>query len=150
MHRARNLPGHAAPEQRAAVAAVVRTILARDTEAGAFARRDKVSGALRAEHDRPGAPMDASREDVLAYTDYPEEHRARIAGTNPPERVNEEIERRADVAGIFPNDEAVVRLVGAPMLEQPDERAVGRRYLGLGSLARLADTDPHGPPASAA
>ena len=141
VHRARGLPGHAAPEQRAAVAAMVRTILARDTEAEALARRDEVADALRAEHDRLGA---------LAHADYPEEHRARVAGTNPLERVNKEVKRRADVVGILPNDEAVVRLVGALTLEQSDERAVGRRYLGLGSLARLADTDPHGPPASAA
>lgn len=86
--------------------------------------------------------MDASREDVLTYMDYPKEHWAQIASTNPLERVNKEIKRRADVVGIFPNDEAVVRLVGALMLEQSDEWAVSRRYFSLESLASLADTDP--------
>ena len=81
---------------------------------------------------------------------YPKEHWAQIASTNPLERVNKEIKRRADVVGIFPNDEAVIRLVGALMLEQSDEWAVSRRYFSLESLARLADTDPHGPPALAA
>ncbi len=71
--------------------------------------------------------MYASREDVLTYMDYPKEHWAQIASTNPLERVNKEIKRRADVVGIFPNDEAVVRLVGALMLEQSDEWAVSRR-----------------------
>jgi putative transposase len=150
VHWARNLLGHAAPKQRAAVAAMIRTIFAQDTKAEAFAQWDKVADALRAKHDKLGALMDASREDVLAYMDYPEEHWAQIASTNPLERVNKEIKRRADVVGIFPNDEAVVRLVGALMLEQSDEWAVSRRYFSLESLARLADTDPHGPPALAA
>jgi transposase-like protein len=142
--------GHAAPKQRAAVAAMIRTIFAQDTKAEAFAQWDKVADALRAKHDKLGALMDASREDALAYMDYPKEHWAQIASTNPLERVNKEIKRRADVVGIFPNDEAVIRLVGALMLEQSDEWAVSRRYFSLESLARLADTDPHGPPALAA
>src|SRR4249920_819333 len=140
VHWARNLLGHAAPKQRAAVAAMIRTIFAQDTKAEAFAQWDKVADALRAKHDRLGALMDASREDVLTYMDYPKEHWAQIASTNPLERVNKEIKRRADVVGIFPNDEAVVRLVGALMLEQSDEWAVSRRYFSLQSLARLADT----------
>jgi transposase-like protein len=140
VHWARNLLGHAAPKQRAAVAAMIRTIFAQDTKAEAFAQWDKVADALRAKHDRLGALMDASREDVLAYMDYPKEHWAQIASTNPLERVNKEIKRRADVVGIFPNDEAVIRLVGALMLEQSDEWAVSRRYFSLESLARLADT----------
>ena len=142
VHWARNLLGHAAPKQRAAVAAMIRTIFAQDTKAEAFAQWDKVADALRDKHDKLGALMDASREDVLAYMDYPKEHWAQIASTNPLERVNKEIKRRADVVGIFPNDEAVIRLVGALMLEQSDEWAVSRRYFSLESLARLADTDP--------
>lgn len=72
----------------------------------------------------------------------PQEHWAQTAWTNPLERVKKEIKRRADVVGIFPNDEAVIRLVGALMLEQSDEWAVSRRYFSLESLARLADTHP--------
>ena len=86
--------------------------------------------------------MDASREDVLTYMDYPKEHWPQIASTKPLERLNKEIKRRADVVGIFPNDEAIIRLVGALMLEQSDEWAVSPRYFSLESLARLADTDP--------
>ena len=150
VHWARNLLGHAAPKQRAAVAAMVRTIFAQDTKAEAIAQWDKVADALRERHAKLGALMDASREDVLTYMDYPEEHWAQIASTNPLERVNKEIKRRADVVGIFPNDEAVIRLVGALMLEQSDEWAVSRRYFSLESLARLADTHPTQLPAVAA
>ncbi len=85
--------------------------------------------------------MDASREDVLAYMSFPREHWAQIASTNPLERLNGEIKRRSDVVGIFPNDRAVVRLIGALMLEQNDEWAVSRRYLSLESLSVLSD-DP--------
>ena len=150
VHWARNLLGHATPKQRAAVAAMIRTIFAQDSKAEAIVQWDKVADALRAKHDRLGAFMDASREDVLTYMDYPKEHWAQIASTNPLERLNKEIKRRADVVGIFPNDEAIIRLVGALMLEQSDEWAVSRRYFSLESLARLADTDPVKLPAVAA
>ena len=142
VHWARNLLAHVGAKQRAAVAAMIRTIFTQETKAEAFAQWDKVADALRDKHDRLGTLMDASREDVLTYMDYPKEHWAQIASTNPLERVNKEIKRRADVVGIFPNDEAVVRLVGALMLEQSDEWAVSRRYFSLESLASLADTDP--------
>ena len=83
--------------------------------------------------------MDAAREDVLAYTAFPREHWPQIASTNPLERLNGEIKRSTDVVGIFPNAAAIVRLVGALMLEQNDEWAVSRRYMSLESLAVLSD-----------
>lgn len=73
--------------------------------------------------------------------------RTRSSASTPLERVNKEIKRRADVVSIFPNDEAVIRPVGALMLEQSDEWAVSRHYFSLESLARLVDTEPYGPPA---
>jgi putative transposase len=150
VHWARSLLAHVGAKQRAAVAAMIRTIFTQETKAEAFAQWDKVADALRDKHDKLGALMDAAREDVLTYMDYPKEHWAQIASTNPLERVNKEIKRRADVVGIFPNDEAVIRLVGALMLEQSDEWAVSRRYFSLESLASLADTDPPKLPAVAA
>ena len=150
VHWARSLLAHVGAKQRASVAAMIRTIFTQETKAEAFAQWDKVADALRGKHDKLGALMDAAREDVLTYMDYPKEHWAQIASTNPLERVNKEIKRRADVVGIFPNDEAVIRLVGALMLEQSDEWAVSRRYFSLESLASLADTDPHRLPAVAA
>jgi len=85
--------------------------------------------------------MDGAREDVLSYMAFPREHWPQIASTNPLERLNGEIKRRADVIGIFPNDRAVIRLVGALMLEQNDEWAVSRRYISLESLGAMSD-DP--------
>jgi hypothetical protein len=78
--------------------------------------------------------MDASRDDVLAYMYFPREHRAQIASTNPLECVNREIKRRADVVGIFPNDDAIIRLVGALMLETSADRTVARRCMSLETL----------------
>jgi len=150
VHWARSLLAHVGAKQRAAVAAMIRTIFTQETKAEAFAPWDKVADALRDKHDKLGALMDAAREDVLTYMDYPKEHWAQIASTNPLERLNKEIKRRADVVGIFPNDEAVIRLVGALMLEQSDEWAVSRRYFSLESLASLADTDAPKLPAVAA
>ncbi|PRX29379.1 Transposase, Mutator family [Meinhardsimonia xiamenensis] len=83
--------------------------------------------------------MDSSRNDVLAYMSFSREYWAQIASTNPLERVNREVKRRSDVIGIFPNDEAIVRLVGALMLETNDEWAMARRCMSLETLARVTD-----------
>ena len=92
-----------------------------ETKADAEAQWDTVADALREKIERLGTFMDASRDDVLAYMDFPREHWAQISSTNPLERVNREIKRRADVIGIFRNDGAIIRLVGALMLETNDE-----------------------------
>ena len=83
-----------------------------------------------------------SEPDVLAYMTFPKEHRAKLHSTNPIERLNGEIKRRTEVVGIFPNEEAITRLVGAILLEQNDEWAVQRsRYMTLETMAPLSD-DP--------
>jgi putative transposase len=86
--------------------------------------------------------LDEADTDVLAYMTFPATHRAKLHSTNPLERLNGEIKRRTEVVGIFPNEDAIVRLVGAILLEQNDEWAVQRaRYMTLENIAPMRD-DP--------
>ena len=141
VHWLRNALAHVPAKQRPAVVAMLRTIFAQDSAEAAHAQWRQVADALRDRFPRLAELMDGARDDVLAYMTFPREHWPQIASTNPLERLNGEIKRRADVVGIFPNDRAVVRLVGALMLEQNDEWAVSRRYMSLESLTALSD-DP--------
>ena len=137
VHWLRNALAHVPPKQRPAAVAMLKTIFAQDSAEAAHAQWRQVTDALRERFPKLAELMEASREDVLAYMTFPREHWPQIASTNPLERLNGEIKRRTDVVGIFPNDRAVVRLVGALMLEQNDEWAVSRRYMSLESLAPL-------------
>jgi putative transposase len=141
VHWMRNAMAHLAPKQRPAVVAMLKTIFAQETAEAAREQWASVADALRERCPKLVALMDRSREEVLVYMSFPREHWGQIASTNPLERLNGEIKRRADVVGIFPNDRAVIRLVGALMLEQNDEWAVSRRYMPLESLSSLSD-DP--------
>ena len=141
VHWMRNALAHAGPKQRPAVVALLKTIFAQESAEAARDQWGKVADALREKYPKLAAMMDEARDDVLAYMDFPREHWAQIASTNPIERLNGEVKRRSDVVGIFPNDKAVVRLVGALMLEQNDEWAVCRRYMTLEGLKPVSD-DP--------
>ena len=139
IHWMRNALAHAPAKQRTAVAAMLKTVFAQESKADAENQWAVVADALREKQPKLGALMDNSRDDVLAYMSFPREHWTQIASTNPLERVNREVKRRADVIGIFPNDAAIIRLVGALMLETNDEWAVARRYMSLETLARVTD-----------
>jgi putative transposase len=138
VHWMRNALAHAAPKQRPAVIAMIKTIFAQETAEAAHQQWQQVADACREKFPKLAGMMDNSREDVLAYMGFPKKHWAQISSTNPLERVNKEIKRRADVIGIFPNDAAVIRLVGALMLEQNDEWAVSRRYMTLETLGSVS------------
>ena len=150
VHWLRNALAHVPPKQRPAAVAMLKTIFAQESAEAAHAQWRQVTDALRERFPKLAELMEASREDVLAYMTFPREHWPQIASTNPLERLNGEIKRRTDVVGIFPNDRAVVRLVGALMLEQNDEWAVSRRYMSLESLAALGDDPVRRLPAVAA
>ena len=139
VHWMRNALSHVPAKQRPAVTAMIKTIFAQESAADAHAQWNSVADALRERAPRLAELMDEAREDVLAYTAFPKEHWPQIASTNPLERLNGEIKRRCDVVGIFPCDRALLRLVGALLLEQNDEWAVSRRYMSLESLAALSD-----------
>ncbi len=141
VHWMRNALAHVSAKQRPGVIAMIKTIFAQETAQELRAQWKVISDALRDRAPRLAEMMDEARDDVLAYTVYPKEHWPQIASTNPRERLNREIKRRADVVGIFPNDRAVVRLAGALMLEQNDEWAVSRRYMSLESITAVSN-DP--------
>ena len=100
----------------------------------------QVADQLRAKRPKLAALLDEAEVDVLAFLNFPKEHWDKISSTNPIERVNGEIKRRTDVVGIFPNEDAVIRLVGAILMEQHDEWAVQRsRYMTLAGIAPVSD-----------
>jgi putative transposase len=147
VHWMRNLLGRVPTGQRSMVAALLRTIFAQDTREAAHEQWRKVADGLRERFARVAELMDGAEHDVLAHRAFPKEHWPQLASTNPLERLNGEIKRRTNVVGIFPNAEAVVRLVGAILLEQNDEWAVARRYMTLESIRPGADTAPVSLPA---
>ena len=123
------------------VAALLRTIFAQDSQEAAHEQWRKVADSLRKRFPKLAALMDGAEHDVLAHRAFPIAHWAQIASTNPLERLNAEIKRRTNVVGIFPNEAAIVRLVGAILLEQNDEWSVQRRYMSLETLRGNGDND---------
>ena len=90
--------------------------------------------------------MDEAEHDVLAYLTFPSQHRTKLHSTNPLERLNKEVKRRADVVGIFPNEESIVRLIGAVLLEANDEWQLQHRYMQVEAMSEL-DAPPADTPA---
>ncbi|SMX56420.1 Putative transposase (fragment) [Bradyrhizobium sp. ORS 285] len=150
VHFMRNALAHAGKSGRRVVSAFIATAFAQDDAEAAKAQWRKVADQIRPNVPKLAALMDEAEPDVLAYMSFPAQHRAKLHSTNPIERVNGEIKRRTEVVGIFPNEEAIVRLVGAILLEQNDEWAVQRaRYMTLETIAPLSDDPIAGLPAVA-
>ena len=138
VHFMRNALAHAGKAQRRIVSAWIGTAFAQDDAEAARKQWRQVADQARPRISKLAALMDHAEADVLAYMGFPAQHRTKIHSTNPLERLNGEIKRRSEVVGIFPNEAAVIRLVGALLLEQNDEWAVQRaRYMTLETIAPL-------------
>jgi len=142
VHFMRNALAHAPKGQRQMVAALIRTAFAQETEADARRQWRVVADQLRVKLPKIAKLMDEAEHDVLAFMAFPKAHRLQIHSTNPLERLNAEVKRRTDVVGIFPNEPAITRLVGALLLEQNDEWQLQRRYMQLEGLQQLTDNQP--------
>ena len=148
VHFMRNALAHAGKSGRRVVSAFIATAFAQDDAGAAHAQWRAVADQLRPKLPKLSAFLDEAENDVLAYMDFPREHRLKLHSTNPLERLNGEIKRRTDVVGIFPNEAALIRLVGAILLEQNDEWAVQRsRYMTLETIAPMSDDPPVSLPA---
>ncbi len=141
VHFMRNALAHVGKTQQTIVVSYIRTAFSQETEEAARAQWRKVAEGLRPKAPKLAELMDAAEDDVLAHMAYPKELRTKLHSTNPLERLNKEIKRRTNVVGIFPNEDAVTRLIGALMLEQNDEWAVTRRYMSMESVADLCKPD---------
>jgi putative transposase len=142
VHFMRNVLAHAGRSGRRVVSAFIATAFAQDDAEAARLQWRRVADQLRPKVPKLAALMDEAEVDVLAYMSFPAQHRVKLHSTNPLERLNGEIKRRTEVVGIFPNEDAITRLVGAILLEQNDEWAVQRsRYITLESIAPISD-DP--------
>ena len=145
MHYARNLLACVPKSHAEFVAAAFRSIFTLTTKADVEARWDEVEATLAERFPKAAESMRTARTDVLAFTAFPAAHWRKIWSNNPLERLNKEIKRRSNVVGIFPNDAAAIRLIGAVLGDQHDEWAIARRYLSETSMAELnqpRDTDP--------
>ncbi len=148
VHFARNLLAVIPKAHQEMVSAAFRSIFALGTSEEVTARYDEVTDTLAIRFPKAAALMASARTDVLAFAAFPRAHWRKIWSNNPLERLNKEVKRRSNVVGIFPNDAAAIRLIGAVLADQHDEWAITRRYLSETSMAQLdqpRDTDPAQP-----
>src|ERR671932_2198102 len=137
VHWMRSALAHVAKGQQSVVAAALRQASLRADLDGARQVWRRVADQLRPRWPKLAALMDESEHDVLAYVTFPAQHRAKLHSTNPLERLNKEVKRRADVVGIFPGEASITRLIGAVLLEQNDERQLQHRYMQVEGMAEL-------------
>jgi transposase-like protein len=141
VHWMRNALAHVPKGQHTMVAAAIRQAFLQADPAAAHQTWRHVADQLRPRWPKLATLMDESEHDVLAYLGFPAQHRAKLHSTNPLERLNKEVKRRADVVGIFPNEGGITRLIGAVLLEQNDEWLLQHRYMQIEGMAELTLTD---------
>jgi len=140
VHWMRNALAYVPKSQQNMAAAALRQAFIQPDRAQASQMLRHVADQLREKWPKLAAFIDEGETDVLSYLDFPEQHRSKLHSTNPLERLNKEVKRRADVVGIFPNEASIVRLIGAVLLEQNDEWQLQHRYMQVEAMAELAAT----------
>jgi putative transposase len=137
VHFLRETLGHCPKDAQGMVAAAIRPIFNAADEDEARRLLGETIERLERPLPRVAQLLVDAEDDLLAFYAFPASHRSKLRSTNPLERVNREIGRRTDVVGIFPNDQALIRLAGALLIEQNDDWLVTRRYLSEDSMAEL-------------
>lgn len=144
VHGITNALAHVPKGRHTVVTAAIRQAFTRPDQKGAQEVRRHVADQLRPRWPKLAALIDESEADVLACMAFPAQHRTRLHSTKPPERLNREVRRRADAAGMFPNEEPIMRLIGAVLLEQNDDRQSRHRCMQVEAFALIgaAEIDP--------
>lgn len=137
VHWMRNAQAYVPKAQQNMVAAALRQAFIQPDRPSASQTLRHVADQLRPKWPKLAAFIDDSEADVLAHMDFPTQHRAKLHSTNPLERLNKEIKRRADVVGIFPAEASIIRLIGAVLLEANDEWQLQHRYMQTEVMAEL-------------
>jgi transposase-like protein len=138
VHFVRNALALVPKSSQQLVAATIRTVFAQPEAEMAQQQWRHVTESLRLRYPKLATLLEEAEADVLAYSAFPVEHWRQIWSNNPLERLNREVKRRTDVVGIFPNEAAIIRLVGMVLAEQHDEWQISRRYFSTDSLAQVA------------
>lgn len=139
VHFMRNVLAHVPQADKSIVAAAIRTVFAQPDQAAAKEQLREVVRAMEGRWPKAARVLAGGEDEVLTYMTFPAEHGSRIYSTNPLERLNREVKRRTDVVGIFPDVDAVLRLVGSVLIEIHDEWQAERRYFSLESMAKLKE-----------
>jgi putative transposase len=137
VHWMRNAQAYVPKAQQNMVSAALRQAFIQPDHPSARQTLRHVADQLRDKWPKLGAFIDESEADVLAHMNFPAQHRVKIHSTNPIERLNKEVKRRADVVGIFPNEGSIIRLIGAVLLEANDEWQTQHRYMQTEAMAEL-------------
>ena len=137
VHWMRNALSYVPKAQQNMASAALRQAFIQPDRANASQTLRHVADQLRGKWPKLSTFIDDSEIDVLAHMDFPAQHRTKIHSTNPLERLNKEVKRRADVVGIFPNEAAIIRLIGAVLLEANDEWQTQNRYMQIEGMAEL-------------
>ena len=137
VHWMRNAQAYVPKGQQSMVAVALRQAFIQPDRVSASQTLRHVADQLRTKWPKLGTFIDESEADVLAHMDFPAQHRTKIHSTNPLERLNKEVKRRADVVGIFPNEGAIIRLIGAVLLEANDEWQLQHRYMQTEAMAEI-------------